>query len=374
MFLTQKNGKGVFYLVETLNGKKVWRSTHTREREKAEAILHEIETARGLLKVNQQKQIRDLIVERALAVSEALVSRKTSYQDAWNAYLSDTKTRDMKPFSVERVQSCWKAFVSYMQSHGVLHIEQVDFDRAGVYLQYLSTERRLSAGTVLLHKTNLQGVFQRVKRPLGLSGNPFDDQYTPLVKRKTHRCFTDSEIRSIFDCLLERSEIDWLDLCLLSLYTGLRFGDCCSVKAEDISEDGGILTNANRKLERYERKVTIPLAVELKTRLGIRKMKHTSGYLFPEFFRNYNTRNRGFLEFFPELLQELQITETSDGIVGFHSFRHTFNTRLVENGTDLGVRMKLVGHSNINTNQLYNHALTAAKTAIETLQFPSLVV
>ena len=370
MFLTQKNGKGTFYLVETINKKKVWRSTHTVDRAKAEMIMKEIEASRSLAS-KQQRQIRDLILERASAVSEALIVRKTSFPEAWNIYLSDVKTRDMKPFSIERVQSCWNALIAYMQKRGWNNVELLDYDKAGEYLRWLSDERGLGAGTVLLHKTNLKGVFRRIKRPLGLLDNPFDDQYTPLVKRKSHRCFSDTELQSIFTALRESKENDWFDLCLLSLHTGLRFGDCCSVKAEEVSD--GVLTNANRKLERFERRVTIPLTVDLRTRLEIRKLKHTTGYLFPDFAELYNGRDKHFLAFFPKLLQSLGIQETSEGIVGFHSFRHTFNTRLVENGTDLGVRMKLVGHSNINTNQLYNHALTAAKTAVENLNYPKLL-
>ena len=154
MFLTQKNGKGTFYLVETINKKKVWRSTHTVDKAKAEMIMKEIEASRSLAS-KQQRQIRDLILERASAVSEALIVRKTSFSDAWNIYLSDVKTRDMKPFSIERVQSCWNALIVYMQERGWNNVELLDYDKAGEYLRWLSDERRLGAGTILLHAREL---------------------------------------------------------------------------------------------------------------------------------------------------------------------------------------------------------------------------
>ena len=57
----------------------------------------------------------------------------------------------------------------------------------------------------------------------------------------------------------------------------------------------------------------------------------------------------------------------SEGILDFHSIRHTFNTILADRGVDTSTRMKLVGHSNVETNQIYNHAIEPLKKAIETI-------
>jgi len=57
--------------------------------------------------------------------------------------------------------------------------------------------------------------------------------------------------------------------------------------------------------------------------------------------------------------------KTSEGILDFHSLRHTFNTNLANSNVDIGTRMKLTGHSDIKTNQIYNHAIEPLKQAIE---------
>lgn len=369
MYLVQKKGKGVYYMVDTEvlpdgTKKKVWRSTKTDNKEQAEAILAETEASKGLVKASTRRaEIRDLIVERATAVSGVLVQSKTSFAGAWKVYLNDPRTQALKDSSLARVRSCWEQMASCAS---VDYIEKFTYDDAQAYIQSLKATK--ASGTVMLHKTALQGVFKRIRRPLGLPDNPFTDLYVPRPVRKEHRCFTDEEIRKILNILPEDGE--WYAVCVLSLYTGLRFGDCCTLLAEEVLP-GRIVRDA-RKVERYgkEAEVIIPIHPELTSVLERRKKECPSGLLFPELAKEYEGDSPS--KYFGELLRALSIQKKDDPyIVDFHSFRHTFNTRLIDSDADVGVRLKLTGHSNVRTNQLYNHAGRALTEAINRL--PSVI-
>ena len=52
----------------------------------------------------------------------------------------------------------------------------------------------------------------------------------------------------------------------------------------------------------------------------------------------------------------------------FHSLRHTYATRLFENGTSILTISKLLGHSSIKTTEIYTHVMDNIKaTEVECL-------
>ena len=91
-----------------------------------------------------------------------------------------------------------------------------------------------------------------------------------------------------------------------------------------------------------------------------------TGYLVPSFAELQRKRSCPLNREFNSILKDLGFEKyTAEGILDFHSLRHTFNTTLANGGVDVSTRMKLVGHSDIKTNQIYNHAIEPLKKAIE---------
>ncbi|MGD0661673.1 MAG: site-specific integrase [Syntrophorhabdales bacterium] len=144
------------------------------------------------------------------------------------------------------------------------------------------------------------------------------------------------------DTLLEKATNPvWLRALLITaLHTGMRRGELLALTRKDI--------DFPRRLVRVERskngeKRSIPMSQTLYETLQTIKVRDISGTLFPIAIRSLRAA-------YDEALAKAGITDFH-----FHDLRHTFATRLVQNGVDLYKVQKLLGHKNIAMTERYAH-------------------
>lgn len=156
---------------------------------------------------------------------------------------------------------------------------------------------------------------------------------------------------------------------LLCLHTGMRIGEVCALKWEDIDITQGII-NVKRTIERIyiiengERRTEliistpktqnsireIPLSKEL-----IKVIKPLKKVVNDTFFVLTNeskpTEPRTYRNYYKSVLQNLKIP-----LLKFHGLRHSFATRCIESQCDYKTVSVILGHANISTTlNLYVH-------------------
>ena len=100
----------------------------------------------------------------------------------------------------------------------------------------------------------------------------------------------------------------------------------------------------------------IPLANKLCAMLKEHKKKQNSQYVICN-RKNETMLVRSFQQIFCNVQKKLGITP-----MGFHSLRHTFATRAIENGIDVKTLSELLGHENTAiTLKTYCHSLMETK-------------
>ena len=156
---------------------------------------------------------------------------------------------------------------------------------------------------------------------------------------------------------------------LICLHTGLRIGEICALRWEDIDTDNGIL-QVLRTLERIyvlsdgNKHTELQLSTP-KTRNSQREIPLTKDLLRflkpfrkvvnPQFYVLTNspkpTEPRTYRNYYRHLLNSLNIP-----FIKFHGLRHSFATRCIESGCDSKTVSILLGHANISTTlNLYVH-------------------
>lgn len=156
---------------------------------------------------------------------------------------------------------------------------------------------------------------------------------------------------------------------LLCMHTGLRIGELCALRWEDIDMENRTLTVCRTLQRIYQRGEcgaghtkliitppktvhsvrTVPLATLLMPVLRRIQPDNPGYYVLTG--KPAPTEPRTYREYYDRLLVRIGLPH-----VNFHGLRHTFATRLIENGADYKTVSELLGHASVNiTLNLYVH-------------------
>lgn len=165
---------------------------------------------------------------------------------------------------------------------------------------------------------------------------------------------------------------------LIALYTGLRLGELLALKWDNIDFKNRIIYISKTVSVVLENHKTKKIESEPKTLSSIREipiskqvailLKDLKNQLKGEYiiasFKGQQILPRTYQNSFSNLLRKLKIKH-----YGFHSLRHTFATRLIDNKIDVKTISELMGHSNptITLNRYVHTNIDNKRKALNTL-------
>lgn len=150
------------------------------------------------------------------------------------------------------------------------------------------------------------------------------------------------------DAVLILACVEWLrEIVIVALNTGMRQDEILSLKWQDVDLVHRTLLVAKSKNGSQR---TIPLNQVVMSLLRVKgKVRHISGLVFPSMSGTkidaHNLRR----------CYESALKKAGIDHIRFHDLRHTFATRLVQNGVDLYVVKELLGHNSIKMTMRYAH-------------------
>jgi integrase/recombinase XerD len=214
-------------------------------------------------------------------------------------------------------------------------VEQLTQDDARNYLAEMFEDK--SKNTIMLAAAALKFFYAEIlKKDFGEIKMPKKDKRLPEV-------LTRDEVSK----LINSAETRKSRLILSLLYSsGLRVSELVNLKPQDINfaENIGWVRGGKGSKDRMFT-LSSNLGVEIKEYL---KRKENSKYLFSE-EDPLTTRN------IQKIVKQLRTKADIQKKITPHTLRHSFATHLLENGTDIRMIQALLGHSSLNTTQIYTH-------------------
>ncbi|WP_299022497.1 integron integrase [uncultured Photobacterium sp.] len=292
-------------------------------------------------------------------------------------------------YSTEKTYIHWiRSFIKYCDYQSRQDISAADISR---YLDHLVNVQNVSPNT---QKTALNALVFLCRELL-------KQNTESLIFKKAKRgpkvpeVFSHSEAIDVINHLPLPSKL----IAQLMYGSGLRINEAVRLRVADIDLDTSSITVRNGKGNR-DRKTLLPHALHtpikqqivMVTMLHDRDLDHGFGEVYMPYAlaKKFPTQAKGYGWQYLFPASKLSVDPRTDKTMrhhitdrtvqkhvmkairaakiikkaGCHTFRHSFATRLLENGTDLRNIQELLGHSDIKTTQIYTHVAGLHKSGV----------
>lgn len=378
-----------FYVSWKMNGKPFMRVLRD-ENSQAITTRREAEEARDKFMAPLAKASE---AEALQAISAKIEGRKAelakwddeqnppvTIEKAWSAFIASPNRPDSGQETLYQYECQWQAFADWMkEKHAdVLTLRDVTKQIAEDYAGSLNHDR-LSPSTYNKHLNLLTLVFRVLKHKAKLIENHWEDIQRKRLVTHSRRELTFEELKKV--CQSAKGELR--ALLGLGVYSGLRLGDCATLRWGEVDLKRGMIRRIPGKTARRNPKpVIVPIHPVLRDMLIETPEDKRGEYVLPAIATTYADR----IDLVTDQIQAhfkacgIRTHKPGTGVegkravieVGFHSLRHTFVSLCRGSNAPLAVVESIVGHSNPAMTRHYTHVgELAAGKAVAAL--PSIV-
>ncbi len=378
----QLERSGMWTLRCVVNGKRISKSTGTRNRAEAEQFAKRFlapyvkdDAARTYANIQAA-----VMTERQLAEMRAEEGPQLKMADAWAAYVASPMRRDLAPTTLHTKAQVFRVFVSWLEKMypEVVEVRHLTRGQVENYLNSLRADH--SSATYNNRLCVLREVFRTIMRQARARENPWEGFPMRADDSHTRRELTIQELTRLVDNAAQMG-FEWRTLFGIAMYTGLRLGDCCKLTWSEVDIVRSIIQKVPEKTKKYRkgRPVTVPIHKVLADLLMQTPLEERTGYVLPQIGALAAEGVNGMGKIHSRISKIFRragivTSVTVEGRrwkapdAGFHSLRHTFVSMSANAGVPLHIVQSIVGHeSSAMTRHYYHENVEALQRAVEAI-------
>ena len=370
------NGHGSIYKIEDGKYMATWRDggkVHHKRISASSDYQARVELDRltfALRAANQEDRIKvkklEIATEEEKLKADIINSKNFDISDLGDKFYSHINTTKYAANSKALIDSSIKLFVDWCKSHNIKMVQDIKKYNIDDFLSYVSGTKSDNSYNLVLR--NLKKVWKTLSDTYYLDDDIFKGYKIRDVKSTPKRNLTNDEMDRLMMYLNDadkETKIYWY----LGIFCGMRRIDAKNLKWENVDLEKGIIRYKPQKTIRHDTTATIPIHDHLKQ--AIMALDKTSDYLLPTFAALKIDAVKVRIS---NVFKKLDIKVKDDNgnlVVGFHSLRHSFISRLIDNATPITTVAQMVGHTKTNAYRMtlgyYNGTddTTLSKSALD---------
>jgi len=328
-------------------GKFIRRSTGTESMKDARSIEKTMHLAiKNQISEKQVKAILDSIFNTGRETAGLPLC------ELWHLYERFTTRRDRRPGSrllLQRKKNLEDFIEWTKKGYPVSSADEVTFDCAMSYADHLKRNTKLKDKSRKDYIGNLSTIWNAAIA-FHVMRNPWKDVRPVVRDGVRHAAFSREQEAAVLAAAKASEVPHWYEACLIARWTGLRKHDIAFLAWDKVDFEKGVIRVKPIKTQGYDIDVEVPMVAVLRDAL---KGLSANGrkYVLPEFAKAYPGDPDDCT--FSSILKAAGVT---DPTITFHSWRHTFRTRLAEAGVSSDLAKRLGGWTQDATVQRYDHA------------------
>lgn len=271
-------------------------------------------------------------------------------RDFQNYLLIDKKYSNA---TIESYTYCLNKYCTFMKKNN-LNLKTIKKNDIKDYLKYLK-DNKMSPKTINQNMSCLRSFYKFLIIEKYLATDPLEYVEAPKFRKSLPKVLSKEEVDKLLDIDLI-NKYSYRNKAMLELMyaTGVRVSELVNLKIHDIDYDMELLRTMGKGNK--ERIIPIGEYAMYYLKLYVNNFreelikKNYTDYLFLN-----NHGKKISRQSFYKLIKELAIKKNIKTEFSPHTLRHSFATHLLDSGTDIKSIQEMLGHSSLQTTQIYTH-------------------